>query len=43
LADDWILLVDDIPFRTVFPLCVGVDTTQRPDIIIYSKSKRIII
>ena len=43
LADDWILLVDDIPFRTVFPLCIGVDTTQRPDIIIYSKSKRIII
>jgi hypothetical protein len=43
LANDWILLVDDVPSRTVFPPCTGVDTTMRPDIIIYSKSMKIII
>ena len=43
LANDWILLVDDVPSRTIFPLCTGIDTTQRPDIIIYSKSMKIII
>ena len=41
-ANDWILLVDDVPQRTVFPLCTGVDTAERPDVLIYSKSAKII-
>ena len=43
LANDWILLVDDVPNRTVFPLCIGVDTNERPDCIIYSKSAKIVL
>lgn len=43
LANDWILLVDDIPHRTVFPLCTGVSTSERPDIIIYSKLTKTVI
>jgi hypothetical protein len=43
LANDWILLVDDVPIRTIFPPCTGVDTLERPDIIIYSKSANIVI
>lgn len=42
LANDWILLVDDVPSRTIFPPCTGVDTLERPDCIIYSKSAKII-
>ena len=41
-ANDWILLVDDVPVRTVFPPYTGVDTSERPDCIIYSKSAKII-
>jgi hypothetical protein len=43
LANDWILLVDDVPVRTVFPLCTGVSTSERPDVIIYSKASKIVI
>jgi len=43
LANDWVLLVDDVPVRIVFPLCTGVSTSERPDIIIYSKSAKIVI
>jgi hypothetical protein len=43
LANDWILLMDDVPVRIVFPPCTGVSTSERPDIIIYSKSKKILI
>ena len=42
MANDWVLLVDDVPQRTVFPLCTGIDTDKRPDIMIYSKSAKII-
>ena len=42
-ANDWVLLVDDVPTRIVFPTCTGVDTTLRPDVIIYSKTMKIII
>lgn len=42
-ATDWIVLIDGIPKRTVFPQCTGVDSSLRPDIIIFSPSKKIMI
>ena len=42
-ANDWIVLIDGIPQRTVFPQCTGVDTALRPDILIYSQSRKIMI
>ena len=43
LANDWILLVDDVPRRTVFPLCTGVSTSERLDVIVYSKATKTVI
>jgi hypothetical protein len=43
LATDWILLVDDVPRRTVFPVCTGVSTSERPDVIIFSKAIKTVI
>ena len=37
------LLVDDVPSRITFPPCTGVDTGERPDVIVYSPSKKIIL
>jgi len=42
-ANDWNILIDGIPQRTRFPPCTGVDTNLRPDIMIYSLSKKIMI
>lgn len=42
-ADDWIVLIDGIPKRTVFPRCTGVDSNLRPDILIYSQSRKVMI
>ena len=42
-SNDWKLLVDSVPDRITFPACVGVDTLQRPDIILYSESLRTVI
>ena len=41
-ANDWNILIDGIPQRTRFPPCTG-DTNLRPDIMIYSLSKKIMI
>ena len=43
LANDWTLLVDDVPCRTVFPVCTGVSTAERPDVIIFSKATKTVI
>lgn len=42
-ARDWTLLIDGVPSRITFPTCTGVDTKERPDIIIYSEQQKIII
>jgi hypothetical protein len=43
LANDWTLLVDDVPCRTVFHVCTGVSTAERPDVIIFSKATKTVI
>ena len=42
-ANDWIVLIDGIPKRIAFPRCTGVDSNLRPDIMIYSKSRKVMI
>jgi hypothetical protein len=41
-ANDWVLLMD-LDSLLVFPPCTGVVTSARPDIVIYSPSRRIVI
>ena len=42
IANDWVVLADIGNTRLIFPTCIAV-TEDRPDIVIYSLSKRIVI
>jgi hypothetical protein len=43
LAFDWQLLIDDVTGKISLPSAVGFDSSDRPDIIIFSISQKIII